>query len=81
MYPEMDFIVRQYTSRVELRKIVVSKFLEEEPGIGRGSDASHYSYNVETLSNGRRVYLSRPAYYSHSNTIISVTYLSELAQF
>jgi len=62
MYHEMDFIVRNYTSRVELRKIIVSKFLEEEPGIGRGSDASHYRYNVETLSDGRRVYLTRPAY-------------------
>ena len=62
MHHEMDFTVRQYTSRVELRKIVVSKFLEEEPGVGKGGDASHYRYNVETLSDGRRVYLTRPAY-------------------
>jgi len=62
MYHEMDFIVRNYTSRVELRKLVVYKFLEEEAGLGRGDDASHYRYNVETLSDGRRVYLTRPAY-------------------
>ena len=62
MYHEIDFIVRNYTSRVELRKIVVSQFLEEEPGLGKGSDASHYRYNVETLDDGRRIYLTRPAY-------------------
>jgi len=59
---EMDFIVRDYTSREELRKILVSQFLEEEPGLGTGSNASRYRYNVETLSDGRRIYLSRPAY-------------------
>ena len=62
MYHEMDFIVRNYTSRLELSEIVVSKFLEEEPGLGRGDDASHYRYNVETLNDGRRIYLTRPAY-------------------
>ena len=62
MYHEMDFIVREYTSRIELRKIVVSEFLKEDPGTGRGDDASHYRYNVETLSDGRIIYLTRPAY-------------------
>ena len=62
MYHEIDFTVRNFTSRVELRKIVVIQFLEEEPGLGKGSDASHYRYNVETLSDGRRIYLTRPAY-------------------
>ncbi len=55
MYHEIDFIVRNYTSRAELRKIVVFQFIEEEPGLGGGSDASHYRYNVETLSDGRRI--------------------------
>lgn len=62
MDQEIDFVVRNYTSRVELRKIVVSQFLKEEPGLGRGDDASHYRYNVETLRDGRRIYLTRPAY-------------------
>jgi len=62
MHHEMDFIVRNYTSRAELRKIVVFQFLEEEPGLGRGDDASHYRYNVETLNDDRRIYLTRPAY-------------------
>jgi hypothetical protein len=55
MYHEIDFSVRNYTSREELRKSVVSKFLEEKPGFGRGDEASHYRYNVETLSDGRRI--------------------------
>ena len=55
MYHEMDFVVRNYASRVELRKIVVSQFLKEEPGLGGGNDASHYRYNVEALSDGRRI--------------------------
>lgn len=62
MYHEMDFIVRNYNSRVELRKIVVFQFLEEEPGSGRGDSTSRYRYNVETLVDGKRVYLTRPAY-------------------
>jgi len=62
MYHELDFIVRNYASRAELRKIVVSQFFEEEPGLGGGSEASRYRYNVETLSDGRRIYLTRPAY-------------------
>jgi len=62
MSHETDFVVRDYASRVELRKIVVSQFLKEEPGLGGGDNASHYRYNVETLSNDRRIYLTRPAY-------------------
>ena len=62
LYHETDFVVRDYASRAELRRIVVSQFLKEEPGLGRGDNASHYRYNVETLSNDRRIYLTRPAY-------------------
>lgn len=61
MYTERDFIVENYNSREDLRRIVVYKFLDEEPGSGRGDDASRYRYNVETLSDGRRIYLTRPA--------------------
>ena len=47
--------------RVELRKIVINKFLQEKPGRGRGTYSSTYRYNVEKLSDGRRIYLTRPA--------------------
>ncbi len=60
MVIELDFKVTQ-TSRLGLRKEVVSKFLEELPGRGGGELASKYRYNVETLQDGRVVYLTRPA--------------------
>jgi hypothetical protein len=59
---EIDFSVRNYRSRTEIRKAVVLKFLEELPGKGGGDAASRYRYNVETLADGRKVYLTRPAY-------------------
>ena len=40
---------------------VVSALAEEEPGAGRDDEASRYTYYVETLADGRRVYLRRPA--------------------
>lgn len=62
MVNEVSFSVRDYSSRMELRKMVVLKLLEELPGQGRGDAASRYRYNVETLSDGRKIYLTRPAY-------------------
>ena len=62
IYHEIDFSVRKYASREHLRRVVVFKFLEERPGVGTGGDTSRYRYNVETLNDGRRVYLTRPAY-------------------
>lgn len=62
MYKEMGLVVRKYASRTELREIVVSQFLKEEPGLGTGSNTARYRYNVEKLSDGRRIYLTRPAY-------------------
>ncbi len=62
MYEEIDFKVNDYSSREELRKIVIFKFMEEKPGLGRGDYTSRYRYNVEILKDGRRIYLTRPAY-------------------
>jgi hypothetical protein len=62
LYKEIDFTVNKYASRRELRDIVINKFMEEEPGLGSGDDTSKYRYNVEILSDGRRIYLTRPAY-------------------
>lgn len=36
--------------------------MEEEPGMGAGNDSSKYTYYVETLADGNRVYLTRPAF-------------------
>ena len=57
-------ITRQFSnkcSRNEVRLRVVEAFSFEEPGTGKGNDASKYIYYVETLSDGNRVYLQRPA--------------------
>ena len=62
MYEEIDFKVSTCSSREELRKIVIFKFMEEKPGLGKGNDTSRYRYNVEILNDGRRIYLTRPAY-------------------
>ena len=40
---------------------VIKKFSLEEPGTGKGDKASGYRYYVETLQNGDRIYLDRPA--------------------
>ena len=55
--PSGDLVFR----RNELRKIVINKFLTEEPGTGRGEKASMYMYLVEKLKDGRHIYLTRPA--------------------
>lgn len=47
--------------RREIRKFLINEFLKEEPGKGTGDLASKYTYYVEELSNGNRIYLTRPA--------------------
>ncbi|MHA1972456.1 MAG: DNA adenine methylase [Candidatus Hodarchaeales archaeon] len=54
--------INQYTSRNDLRKKVVTEFLKEIPGTGKGNQSSRYRYNVEQLSNGSWIYLKRPAF-------------------
>jgi hypothetical protein len=62
MTTEIDFKVTNYSSREDLRRIVVSQLLQEKAGLGSGDKTSRYRYNVETLTDGRRIYLTRPAY-------------------
>ena len=62
MYFENTLVVRNYTTREELRRMVVLQFLEEEPGNGSGDAVSRYRYNVEILNDGKMIYLIRPAY-------------------
>jgi len=52
----------QAGTRQELREKVVHAFLNEAPGTGTGELASKYCYFVETLSDGRRIFLTRPAW-------------------
>ena len=49
------------SSRKEIRTKLVTTFLAEEPGTGKGDNASKYRYFVETLSDGSKIFLERPA--------------------
>lgn len=46
-------------NRSQKRQDLISCFLNEEAGIGRGNDASRYQYNVESY-NGYGIFLKRP---------------------
>lgn len=48
-------------TRNEVRMRVVSVFAEETPGNGIELDASRYTYYIEELSSGDRIFLRRPA--------------------
>ena len=49
-------------TRNEVRKRVIEKFMKEKPGTGKKEKASWYNYYVETLSDGSRIFLTRPAW-------------------
>ena len=61
MEHEEEFRIQGRRTREELKELVVSKFLGEEPGEGKAKLASRHRYNVERLAEGRRIFLSRPA--------------------
>jgi hypothetical protein len=42
--------------------LVVEKLSHELFGQGKGEKATHYTYYVETLIDGRRIYIKRPAW-------------------
>ena len=48
-------------TRNQVRMRVVNTLSLEDPGTGSGEDSSRYIYYVETLADGNRVYLQRPA--------------------
>jgi hypothetical protein len=48
-------------NRFEIRHQLITEFLKEKPGEGKGDLCSIYVYFVETLSNGNRIFLKRPA--------------------
>lgn len=49
-------------NRADVRRAIVEWFLLEEPGTGRGEETSRYTYYVEELLDGQRIYLKRPAW-------------------
>jgi len=60
-YNIINWSLPKTNSRNELRKYVVLKFMEEDPGKGSGNLASRYKYIVERFQDGRELYLKRPA--------------------
>jgi hypothetical protein len=56
-----DLNIANTGTRNDIRMAVVNAFSSEIPGTGKDSLASRYTYYVETLKDGRRVYLRRPA--------------------
>lgn len=58
---EISRVFSNEGTRHEVRMRVVDLFTREEPGTGTGDNASKYIYYVETLRDGNRIYLQRPA--------------------
>lgn len=58
----IDYKLSVYGERNKVRMAVVNEFSKEKPGKGKDELASRYTYYVETLSDGNRVFLRRPAF-------------------
>ncbi len=62
---EREYITISFSNegtRNEVRKRVIEAFMNEPPGTGAGDLSSKHTYYVETLSDGNRVFLCRPAF-------------------
>jgi hypothetical protein len=59
---ELTIAIDGSLPRHELRRKVIEQFLLEQPGTGTGYETSKYTYYVEKLKDGNRIYLTRPAY-------------------
>lgn len=57
----LELSIKNEGSRNDIRMKVVDFLSKEKPGKGKDELASRYTYYVETLSNGNRIYLRRPA--------------------
>ncbi|MFX1276678.1 MAG: DNA adenine methylase [Promethearchaeota archaeon] len=64
-YITISWNLPKLNSRNELRKSVVLKFMEEDPGKGTGNKVSRYRYIVENFIDQRILYLVRPAQYKY----------------
>lgn len=58
---EIDMKISNEGSRNEVRMRVIEQLAKEAPGTGANELASRFIYYVETLNDGNRVYLRRPA--------------------
>lgn len=58
---QINFNFDAVGDRNKVRMKVVNELSKEEPGQGKKDLASRYTYYVETLNDGNRIYLRRPA--------------------
>lgn len=58
---KINYKLNVFGDRNKVRMAVVDELSKEQPGQGKGDLASRYTYYVETLSDGNRIYLKRPA--------------------
>lgn len=58
---QINFNLDAIGDRNKVRMAVVYELAKEEPGQGKDELASRYTYYVETLNDGNRIYLRRPA--------------------
>lgn len=58
---QIIFNLNAVGDRNKVRMTVVNILSQEEPGQGKDNLASRYTYYVETLNDGNRIYLRRPA--------------------
>lgn len=56
-----EYSLNAVGDRNKVRMAVVKEFSKEESGKGKDKLASRYTYYVETLAEGNRIYLRRPA--------------------
>lgn len=49
------------SNRAEIRRQIITEFLNEIPGKGKGELCSKYIYEVECLNDGTKILLKRPA--------------------
>jgi len=59
---EMTCTFSNEGTRNEVRARVIQQFMQEEPGTGNGIDATLYTYYIEKLSDGKRIFLTRPGW-------------------
>ena len=57
---EIELYNFNFSSRKEYRDNLILEFLKEKAGTGKKELSSKYKYYVESLKDGKRIYLSRP---------------------
>lgn len=57
-----DLTTNHDRNRNTLRSLVINEFLKEQPGTGTKELTSVWRYDVEELSDGRKIFLTRPAF-------------------